>query len=97
MHVHGLPFLVFMSQCLFLHGLSTFLHFYIKWHLLKLVEGGVIKGVASPAPKAKRTKRAGSNRLGSAVTLQAQNYTDAEELAMTSNDEVSQKERNQIR
>ena len=54
------------------------------------MEEGVKNRVAAPAPKAKRTKRAGSKSLGPVVTLQA-HYTDAEEVDLTSNDEVSQK------
>ena len=49
----------------------------------KVSERRTKKGVASAAPNAKRHKSTGNERLGSVVTLQTQDHTDAEEMALT--------------
>ena len=47
-------------------------------------------GEVSPSPNTKRSKRAGSNRQGSVVTLQTQYHSDAEEVLTVSRDDLSQ-------
>ena len=49
------------------------------------------EGVAASTPHSKRTKRAGSKRLAAALTVQSQNQSIDEEIAVSIQDDFSQK------
>ena len=85
--LHLFQLLVLTSLILFCLNLPTFLDTMV------LTKANVRKnkGASTPAPKVKRTKKAGNKRLGPTTTMWGQHQTDTEEVAVTVQHDVIQK------